>query len=201
MYVNRYPGMFIVFEGLDGSGQSTQAKFLYDFFRKQEGRQVVLTKEPTGDSEAGRKVRRVLKKEIEMRPDEFQKLYVQDRKEHLSNLIIPSLEKGAFVISDRYFLSTCAFGGINLDIEWLIKINEKFILPNITFFLDVAPEICIERIGERGKGFEFFEEVEKLTKVRQNYKVLAKRFQNVYLVNGEQLREKVFADILDLLGN
>ncbi len=184
MQTNIYPGIFIVFEGLDGSGQSTQAELLRHYFEDNKDL-VILTKEPTEDSKSGRMIRKVLRKEKKIEPDELQKLFVQDRKEHLNNLIIPNLKNGKFVISDRYFLSTCAFGGISLDMEWLIELNNEFILPNITFLLNVDPRICIERIDKRGKRFEFFEEEKKLTKVRENYFKLAKRFPNIYIINGE----------------
>ena len=200
MHINMYPGKFIVFEGLDGSGQSTQAEYLCRYLQ-ENNYPVILTKEPTKDSEAGRKIRRALKKEISVEPDELQKLFVQDRKEHLENLIIPILKQGSILISDRYFLSTCAFGGINLDIEWLIQLNKEFILPDITFFLDVAPEICLKRIDKRGKGFEFFEVKRKLIKVRQNYMDLIVKFPNVHLINGELSKLEVFKEVLKLFIN
>jgi len=81
--------------------------------------------------------------------------------------------------------------------EWLIELNDKFILPNITFLLNVDPRICIERIDKRGKRFEFFEEEKKLTKVRENYFKLAKRFPNIYTINGELSKEAVFKEILN----
>ena len=196
MQTNIYSGTFIVFEGLDGSGQSTQAELLRHYFEDNKD-SVVLTKEPTEDSKSGRMIRKVLRKEKKIEPDELQKLFVQDRKEHLNNLIIPNLKNGKFVISDRYFLSTCAFGGISLDMEWLIELNNEFILPNITFLLNVDPRICIERIDKRGKRFEFFEEEKKLTKVRENYFKLAKRFPNIYTINGELSKEAVFKEILN----
>ncbi len=195
MQTNIYPGTFIVFEGLDGSGQSTQAEFLRHHFEDNKD-SVILTKEPTEDSESGRMVRKVLRKEEKIEPDELQKLFVQDRKEHLNNLIIPNLKNGKFVISDRYFLSTCAFGGINLDMEWLIELNNEFILPNTTFLLNVDPKICLDRIGKRDKGFEFFEEEKKLTKVRENYLKLAERFPNIYIINGELSVEAVFKEVI-----
>jgi len=92
MQTNIYSGTFIVFEGLDGSGQSTQAELLRHYFEDNKD-SVVLTKEPTEDSESGRMIRKVLTKEEKIEPDELQKLFVQDRKEHLNNLIIPKSEK------------------------------------------------------------------------------------------------------------
>ena len=108
---------FIVMEGLDGSGKSAQVDLLIDFL-KQKGKEVVVTKEPTIDSDAGRKIKQALKKEIVVEPMELQKLYVQDRKEHLENKVIPALKKGKFVVSSRYAFSTFAYGysdGLNVD--------------------------------------------------------------------------------------
>jgi len=195
MYKNKYSGKFIIFEGLDGSGQSTQSKKLYDFFRKK-GRLTILTKEPVYDNISGKKIRQVLRKNEQITPGKLQMLFVQNRKEHLNELIIPSLKKNIIVISDRYFLSTCAFGGINLNLEWLIKLNNNFLLPNIIFYLDVPVKVCLERIKKRGEDFEFFEEKKKLTKVRQNYRRLIKRFPNAYLINGELSKKEVFENLL-----
>ena len=103
----KYSGKFIVVEGLDGSGKSAQVDLVIEYLRKN-GKDVVVTKEPTTDSESGRKVRQALKKEIFVEPLELQALYVQDRKEHLENKIIPALKAGKFVITDRYFFSSFA---------------------------------------------------------------------------------------------
>lgn len=198
MFKNAYPGKFIVFEGLDGSGQSTQANLLYDWFKKR-GDKVFLTKEPTVNTQTGIKIRKILQRKEKLGAAELQKLFIQNRTEHLTDLIIPGLKEGAAFISDRYFLSTCAFGGINLDIDWLIGMNNDFITPDITFFLDVSPEICLERIGKRGQGFEFFEEKEKLTHVRENYLFLITKFENVFLIDGELSKTKVFNQVLKLI--
>jgi len=195
MHKNKYLGKFIVFEGLDGSGQSTQAEKLYNFFKKKD-HSVILTKEPVYDNISGKKIRQVLRKNKQITLGKLQKLFIQNRKEHLNELIIPSLKKNTIVISDRYFLSTCAFGGINLNREWLIRLNNKFILPDAIFYLDVHAEICLKRIKKRGENFEFFEEKEKLIKVRQNYKELIKRFSNAHLINGELSKENVFKNVL-----
>ncbi|MBU2545166.1 dTMP kinase [Patescibacteria group bacterium] len=192
MIDNFYSGKFIVIEGLDGSGQSTQVSRLAEFL----GSETVITKEPTGDSESGRKIRKILGEHIEIDPSEFQKLYVQDRKEHLDNLIIPALEQGKIVISDRYFFSTFAFGtahGSNL--EQLIELNNNFLYPDITFLLKVSPEICIKRIEKRGSHKDLFEKEEKLSKVWDVYKILPLRFKNIHVIDGEQSVEEVFEQI------
>ena len=198
MIANTYSGEFIVFEGLDGSGKSIQANLLSLFLRKK-GYLVVLTKEPTLDSEAGKKIQRVLDKEIQIEPVELERLFVQTRGEHLENLIIPALRKGKIVISDRYFLSSPAFGSLDLDMEWLIKLNSDFILPDITFILDVPSQVCLERIKKRGQGFQFLDEKEKMILVQENYRALAKRFRPTYWINGNLPKEKVFKQIKEVV--
>jgi len=195
MQKNINQGKFIVFEGLDGSGQSTQAKLLTEFLL-QQGYSILLTKEPTLNSESGRKIKEVLDKKIKIKPDELQKLFTQDRKEHLENLIIPALKQRKIVISDRYFFSAFAYGvADDLDLEWLIKINNEFLLPDLTFFLKVSSEICIQRIEKRGLLKTLFEKKEKLEKVWQVYEILPNRFENIYLIDGEKSIEDVFSQI------
>ncbi|OGF82241.1 dTMP kinase [Candidatus Giovannonibacteria bacterium RIFCSPLOWO2_01_FULL_46_13] len=188
-------GKFIVLEGLDGSGESTQASLLKEFL-EANNEEVVLTKEPYVDSESGKKIRMVLEKKTQMGLKELQDLFTENRKEHLDTLIIPSLEKGITVISDRYYFSTFAFGGASgLDVEYLIAQNDKFLQPDLTFILDVNPETSLKRIEGRGKPKEFFEEIEKLTKTREFYQTFPERFANVYLIDGEKTIEKVFEQI------
>ena len=199
MQKNINQGKLIVFEGLDGSGQSTQAKLLTEFLL-QQGRPVVLTKEPTLDSEAGKKIRKVLDKELKVESKKLQELFAQDRKEHLENLIIPALKEGKMVVSDRYFFSTFAYGTADgLDLEWLIKINNEFLLPDLVFFLKVSPEICIQRIEKRGLTKTLFEKKEKLEKVWQVYKILPNRFENIYLIDGEKSIEDIFIEIRQIV--
>ncbi len=190
MQKNSYKGKFIVFEGLDGSGLSTQAKMLGDYL-KAGGHEVILTKEPTMDSEAGRQIRAILDEKIKTEPAEIQKLFAQDRKEHLDNLIIPALKEGKIVISDRYFFSTFAFGAVGSDLEWLIGLNKDFLLPDMTFLLLVRPEISIDRIIKRGDGIKLFEKLPTLEKVYENYKNIAKMFEGVCVINGEMTVDEV----------
>ena len=128
-------GKFIVIEGLDGSGKSAQVDLLVNFLQSA-GKEVMLTREPTMDSESGRTIKQVLKGEIIMEALELQKLYVQDRKEHLENKVIPALEQGKFVVSSRYFFSTIAYGHADgLDVNLLAKMNQDFLLPDETIFV------------------------------------------------------------------
>jgi len=199
MVKNNLPGKFIVFEGLDGSGQSTQASLLRDFLLNQ-GYQVVITKEPTKDSEAGKKIRQILDEKTQEDPSELQKLFAQDRAEHLKNTIVPALEQGKFVISDRYFFSSFCFGASDgVDLDWLIKLNDNFLLPDLSFILKVAPRVCVERIDKRGTVKTLFEKEEKLTKVWETYKIMPERIENVIIIDGERSIEAIHEEIKDIV--
>lgn len=211
MQKNPYSGKLIVFEGLDGSGQSTQASLLRDFL-VSKGYKVILTKEPTKDSEAGKKIRQILNKIDEERPRQLQELFTEDRAEHLEKLIIPALKEGKIVISDRYFFSSFAYGSASgVDLEELIVLNQEFLIPDLTIILKVRPEVCMERIGKRGEPQTFFEETEKLRKVWEVYEILPKFFENacpvafdkkaygVYIIDGEKPIKDVFEEIKSLV--
>jgi len=195
MKKNNYSGKFIVFEGLDGSGQSTQTSLLKNFLI-EKGFQVVTTKEPTLDSVAGRRVKEILDEKIKTEPAKLQELFSQDRKEHLEKVIVPALKEGKWVISDRYFFSTFAYGtSEGLDLEWLIKLNDSFLLPDQTFILKVKPEVCIDRINKRGTKKQLFEKQEKLAKVWKVYAILPQRIENTLIIDGERTIEEVSSEV------
>ena len=195
MIKSNYSGKFIVVEGLDGSGKNAQIDLLVNFL-KEKGKDVIITKEPTTESEAGRKIKQALRKEIEVEPLELQKLYVQDRKEHLENKVIPAIKQGKFVVSSRYAFSTFAYGHSDgLDVDLLVKMNDNFLLPDLTLIIDVSPDSCMERIEGRGEPKELFEKLEKLTKVKEIYKRIPQMFENVVVVNGEMAIPEVFKEV------
>jgi dTMP kinase len=189
------PGKFIVFEGLDGSGQSTQVGLLAEYLTKIE-REVLVTKEPTQDSAAGREILEVLTHQKTLEPLALQKLFAEDRKHHLDTLILPALARGTVVISDRYRWSTYAFGSINCDLEELMALNKSFPEPDITFYMRVSPEVSIQRITKRGKPVEFFEKKEKLEKVSIMYDKLIAMFPASEMIDGERPIPVVHQDIV-----
>ncbi|MCX6718016.1 MAG: dTMP kinase [Candidatus Staskawiczbacteria bacterium] len=195
MIKSDYAGKFVVVEGLDGSGKSAQVNLLIDFLI-QQGKEVVETREPTIESRAGQKIKQALRKEISLEPLELQKLYVQDRKEHLENKVIPALKDGKFVVSSRYAFSTFAYGySDGLNVDSLVEMNKEFLLPDLTIIVDVPPEACIKRIEGRGEPEELFEKLEKLKKVNEIYKKTPTMFENVVIINGERAIPEVFEDI------
>ncbi len=190
--------MFIVFEGLDGSGLSTHAELLKKSLT-EKGKQVVLTKEQTVNFIGGI-IKSVLRKDMRISPLTLQLLFTADRAHHLFSEIEPELEKGRIVISDRYIFSTLAFGGLDLDIEFLKQINSKFRTPDLTFVIDVPPEVCLERIRKaRFEHLELFEGKEKFEKVRENFLSLKNYFPNVHVINGNRPIEEVAEEIQQIV--
>lgn len=198
---NPFPGFFIDIEGLDGSGQSTQVHLL----RKTldlKGINPLLTKEPNEDCYLGKEIRQILRKTKKLEsPLKLQQMFVNNRQDHLKKIIIPELKKGGLVITDRYLWSNVAFGSIDSGKERLLNLNKDFILPDLTIFIRVAPEICLARITKEREGVELFEKEEKLKRVWKTYQWLVTKYgwTQIYAVDGEQRREKVAQDILQII--
>ena len=212
MLQNPYKGKFIVFEGLDGSGTTTQANLLFRYLKKQ-GKKVYLTGEPTR-SLIGGLIEGQISGDWKSTPECLQLLFTADRAHHLEKGIIPLLKKGITVICTRYILSTLAYGSIDMvaetsshlpprpalqgsaeDAQWLINLNKKFIWPDIIFLLKVSPKICIQRIKKERFHKELFEKEETLKKVSQNYLKFAKKLKNIYLIDGEKPIKEVGEEI------
>ena len=192
--------VFVVFEGPDGAGKTTQAGILKTYL-EAKGLKVLLTKEPTSETEAGRKVREILNSKINIDPKELQKLFIEDRREHIGKEIIPALKQGEIVICDRYFFSTFAYGYIdNPNVEELINLNRSFIMPDVTLLLLADPEKCIARLDNRSQKIDLFEKVEKLRKVNEGYRMLANRFKNVITIDGEKRIGDIHNEIIKILG-
>ena len=195
---NPYPGFFIAFEGLDGSGNSTQAARVANEL-KGRGIKVLVTKEPT-NGPAGAMIRLALENRLTIDSQTLQMMFTVDRADHLGGErgITERLKKGEAVISDRFLASTLAFGyASGLDMNWLSALQSKFFLPDKTFFLDVDPELCIRRIEKGRLGLDLFEKKESLEKAKEGYSIVRKMFpRSMIVVNGEGKIEKITKRIL-----
>lgn len=189
-------GFFVAFEGLDGSGISTQTLLLERHFKLRK-RAVLLTKEPTNNLIGGL-VRGQLTHDWKSSMECLQLLFASDRAHHLEKEIEPALKRNFIVISDRYKLSSIAFGSLETDKEWLIKINEKFREPDLTILLKVSPETCTKRIRNR-QSIELFENEKKLEKVWQVYESFVS--DNVVLVDGEKNIDEIHDEIVKLVAD
>ncbi|MCL2184621.1 MAG: dTMP kinase [Treponema sp.] len=174
---------FIVFEGGDGSGTTTQLSLLGERFKKIKEPFFYPTFEPTG-GQIGKIIRSALKKEITVKPDTLAMLFASDRNEHLNgeNGIRAQINKGAFVASDRYVLSSLVYQGIECGDELPVFLNSRFPAPEITLFFDLSPQIAVERMNRRyknaGSSHEMFEDLDFQVKVREKYHSLIEIYRS-----------------------
>jgi len=173
--VNR--GRLIAFEGVDGSGKSTQLALLAAALR-QAGREVVETREPTGGA-IGRRIRAMARSGERPAPAEELRWFVEDRREHVRDVIEPGLAGGRVVLTDRYTLSTAAYQGARgLDpAELLAAAEAEFPKPDLALVLEVEPGIGLERVAARGGRAEpAFEEERYLGEVAAVFRALARPY-------------------------
>jgi dTMP kinase len=159
-------GLFIVIEGIDGTGKSTQVRRLGEWFEAQ-GREVVLSREPT-DGPWGKKARES-GGSGRLSPEEELQLFLNDRRQHVEELIKPALAAGKVVILDRYYFSTMAYQGIRgFDPTEIRRKNEEFApVPDLLLILDLDVDAALGRIGARGDTANEFEKRENLQRCRE----------------------------------
>ncbi len=159
-------GLFIVIEGIDGTGKSTQAKRLGEWLASQ-GREVVLSREPTAGP-WGKKVRESAATG-RLSPEEELQYFLNDRRQHVEELIAPSLAAGKVVILDRYYFSTMAYQGARgFDPAEIRRKNEEFApVPDLLLIMDLDVDSALERIGARGDTANEFEKRENLERCRE----------------------------------
>jgi dTMP kinase len=159
-------GLFIVIEGIDGTGKSTQASRLGEWFRTQ-GREVVVSREPTAGP-WGKKVRESAASG-RLSPEEELEYFLNDRRQHVEELIAPSLAAGKVVILDRYYFSTMAYQGARgFDPSEIRRQNEAFApVPDRLLILDLDVDSALERIGARGDTANEFEKRENLVRCQE----------------------------------
>ena len=170
---------FAVFEGLDGSGTTTQLNILEDNYPENRQTLPLLYKtfEPTNGS-IGELIRLSLRKDIVFTPETVALLFAADRNEHIwgSGGIAERCKRGELVVSDRYLLSSLVYQGITCGDELPTRLNRDFPRPELLIFLDIDPETAQERIVGRDQK-EIFEYLEFQIQVRDRYKSLLPKFQ------------------------
>ena len=186
--------LLIAFDGLDGSGLSTQATLLRNHLMKK-GMPVILTKEQT-DGSIGGLIKSSLREEFKISPLALQLLFAADRAHHIASEIEPSLNQGKTVICDRYILSSLAYGSLNVDMNFMKEMNSKFRSADLTFVIDTEPKECIERIKKSRFHLELFEDEKKLSDVRNNFLLLKDMFANTHLIDGNREIENISKDII-----
>jgi dTMP kinase len=162
------PGLFLVVEGIDGSGTTTQARLLAEWLRSL-GREAVLTAEPT-KRPVGALIRQILQGALpEADETTMAFLFAADRADHLAHVVLPALAAGRIVVSDRHYLSSVAYQGLGVEMAWVETLNARFRRPELTFFLDIDPAVGIERKQRQGNAAERYEKAALLERVRANY--------------------------------
>ena len=191
-------GRFIVIEGLDGAGTTTQCARLVRYLRAR-GRPTILTQEPT-DGEVGRLIRRVLRRKPES-PDvrALPWLFAADRADHLFSEIEPALSVGTSVVSDRYYHSSLAYQSLTLPLERVHALNNAFRVPDLTVFVDVGVDEALRRIESRGASREIYEERSRLEQIHHQYEqvldMLRQKGESIVIVDGNTSIVEVAANI------
>ncbi len=195
--------MLIAFEGIDGSGKSTQAAMLVKWLEGQ-GHKVVFSKEPTNGPHGQRLRQSFVTKRLS--PAEELQAFIDDRREHVQQLVRPALQRGDVVVIDRYYYSTVAYQGARgFDRDEVLKLNESFApRPEAVFLVDLEPQIALERISARAGGRDLLENLEEQLRVRDAFLALAKSEGNFIVIDGrqsvEQMHARIVAEAKRLLG-
>jgi len=205
-------GLFIVLEGIDGSGSTTQGDRLTTHLRNR-GYPTVFTHEPTGGP-AGMLIRLALEGRLtgsgtpaidpgpknELDPETMALLYAADRIDHLRTQVEPALESGHHVVCDRYVLSSLAYQGLTSNLDWLLEINRHARVPDLTLYLDVDATSAKRRMRQTRFSEDLYEAEAILEKVRYNYLELISRedeqFGRILTLDAGERRESVTARII-----
>ena len=209
-------GLFVTFEGLEGCGKSTQVKMFFHFLNKK-GIPVRVTKEP-GGTKIGDEIRKILldQKNNGMDYKAEMLLFLASRSENVRLNIIPALEKGETVLSDRFFDSTTAYQGYGrgIDIDTINNLNHLVVgkaVPDLTFILDIEPNIGLKRSTSFSDSREIRFEEEFISKkiingklfldrVRDGYYQIAKdNAKRIKLINANRSKEEIFHDIIRIV--
>ena len=198
-------GKLIVFEGLDGTGKTTQIKKLAEELRRR-GETVFVTAEPT-EFPSGKLIRRVLSGEVPSTPWSTAALFLADRIRHCADPedgIAAHLAKGETVVTDRYYFSTFAYQGCETDLQWAMEMHYRcpeLIRPDLVFFLTMSPEQCMARINANrpAEVIEIYENTAALTKISaqfdQVFNLLRDR-ENIVYIDADGTVDEVAARIM-----
>ena len=205
-------GQFFALEGIDGSGKSTQLALLA---RRLEEAEIpcLTTCEPT-DRLIGRLLRQVLTGQVKCDSRVVAPLFAADRLDHLLNKeagLCQAVDRGMVVLSDRYYFSSYAYQGVDFPLEWVIELNRpcaQLLRPSATIFIDVSPELALERIAQNRANVELFETRERLTRTREQYFrafELQKDAENIVIIPGGRditaIAQDIWTSVTSLLSD
>jgi dTMP kinase len=198
--------LFIAFEGIDGSGKSTQVKLLAEKLIS-EGHKVYTTCEPTSGP-IGKMIRSVFSGAAKADHRTIAALFLADRLEHLTNEVdglLLKLKQGYTVITDRYYFSSYAYHSVYVDMDWVIATNSicaDLLRPDLTIYIDISPEVSMQRINAGREALELYETEDNLRQVRSFYQMAfdkLKAEEKVFTTAGnrspEAISESVWAEV------
>jgi dTMP kinase len=186
------PGRFIVFEGLDGAGTTTQSQLLADALRAK-GRTVHLAHQPSGGCVgllirqilAGRTATQKADGKLDVVDERVMALlFAADRLDHLTSQIEPRLARGEDVILDRYVLSSLAYQGATVSHEFIQAANRYARKPDLTLFLYVPAQLALERVRKRGAKLERYETAAQMQQIEREYSRLVGTLASVVPIDG-----------------
>lgn len=198
--------LFIVLEGIDGSGKSTQARLLEERL-KNESIPVHRTFEPT-NNKIGQIIRSVIRQEEKVNPETLAALFVADRLDHILDTTYgmkTQLAQGHYVICDRYYFSSYAYHSLDVPMDWVISANSlcaTLLKPHIIFFIDVDPNVSMQRIANNREQTDLFETKSQLEQIHQNYLIAFEKKKNeehIVFINGNQSEAAIHEEIYHIL--
>lgn len=194
--------LFIALEGIDGSGKSTQIKLLQQHLISA-GHKVYATFEPT-DGPIGSLIRKIFRHEMDADHRVIAGLFVADRLDHLLNKqngMLKKLAEGYTVITDRYYFSSYAYHSAHMPLNWVIEANAlsaSLLKPDLNIYIDISPELSMQRIHAGRSSKELYETIENLTLVSNQYKQafdLLKESEQVFVTDGNRSEVNIASDI------
>jgi dTMP kinase len=196
-------GRLISLEGIDGCGNSTLSRALATALQER-GYEVVLTKEP-GGSQLGKQLRAILQQQSVVSHAEFL-LFAADRAQHLEEIVIPALQSGAFVISDRMADSSYAYQGWGrgIDKDFITHVN-RWVMnqrePDITFYLEIDIDTAFKRINLRREKLTAFETQQRdfFERVIAGFNELRTKHNRIYTLDARKAQTVLLQDALDLI--
>lgn len=206
---NDYPGLFIALEGIDASGKSTQVERLKERFEK-DGKRVYI-KHPF-EGEIGNFIRRILSGELKVSTTAIQYLISANRHVQQEE-IVEHLKNGDHVIIDRYVWSAVVYGifdkgdgDFKKSENWLLleqsilSMYHQFLMPDMTFYLDISPETAMSRLGQMDKEKEIYEDEEKIREIMKIYKQVISDFPEEFVtIDGEKSIEEITEEMMSVV--
>ncbi|MFK7933554.1 MAG: dTMP kinase [Saprospiraceae bacterium] len=197
-------GKFIVLEGVDGSGKSTQSALLKQALI-DAGHAVHGTFEPT-NGPIGSVLRNILTHRIKADEKTIAALFLADRLDHIQNEqngLLKILNQGIHVVCDRYYFSSYAYHSTHIDMDWVIQSNSlcaELLRPDLNIYIDIEPQTSMDRIAKGRTSKDLFENLERITKVREGYFTAFERLkaeEQILVLNGQRKPEIIFQEIWD----